>query len=228
MSRKPGKLGEYKTKIRAIGVLGNRKGYTDEHRGYWGNRHGRGAHCGRGSCARHQVDAYSRSGNAVPGAESKIVDLANTDELVSIVNGHDVTIIAVSAGRGTSADPVINAHKALIAAKPAGRLLIVGGAGSLMDENGVRLVDTAGFPEAYKNEAKAFCQILEEYRASEGLAWTLLSPAPLIRPGERTGKYNVSLDTPAGTEISAEDFAVALLDEAETPKHPGVRFTVAH
>ena len=176
----------------------------------------------------HQVDAYSRSGNVVPGAESKTVDLANTDELVSIVNGHDVTIIAVSAGRGTSADPVINAHKALIAAKPAGRLLIVGGAGSLMDENGVRLVDTAGFPEAYKNEAKAFCQILEEYQASDGLAWTLLSPAPLIRPGERTGKYNVSLDTPAGTEISAEDFAVALLDEAETPKHPGVRFTVAH
>ena len=176
----------------------------------------------------HQVDAYSRSGNVVPGAESKTVDLANTDELVSIVNGHDVTIIAVSAGRGTSADPVINAHKALIAAKPAGRLLIVGGAGSLMDENGVRLVDTAGFPEAYKNEAKAFCQILEEYQASDGLAWTLLSPAPLIRPGERTGKYNVSLDTPAGTEISAEDFAVALLDEAETPKYPGVRFTVAH
>ena len=176
----------------------------------------------------HQVDAYSRSGNVVPGAESKTVDLANTDELVSIVNGHDVTIIAVSAGRGTSADPVINAHKALIAAKPAGRLLIVGGAGSLMDENGVRLVDTEGFPEAYKNEAKAFCQILEEYQASDGLAWTLLSPAPLIRPGERTGKYNVSLDTPAGTEISAEDFAVALLDEAETPKHPGVRFTVAH
>ena len=176
----------------------------------------------------HQVDAYSRSGNAVPGAEGKTVDLDNTDELVSIVNGHDVTIIAVSAGRGTSADPVINAHKALIAAKPAGRLLIVGGAGSLMDENGVRLVDTAGFPEAYKNEAKAFCQILEEYQASDGLAWTLLSPAPLIRPGERTGKYNVSLDTPAGTEISAEDFAVALLDEAETPKHPGVRFTVAH
>ena len=176
----------------------------------------------------HQVDAYSRSGNAVPGAEGKTVDLANTDELVSIVNGHDVTIITVSAGRGTSADPVINAHKALIAAKPAGRLLIVGGAGSLMDENGVRLVDTAGFPEAYKNEAKAFCQILEEYQASDGLAWTLLSPAPLIRPGERTGKYNVSLDTPAGTEISAEDFAVALLDEAETPKYPGVRFTVAH
>ncbi len=130
----------------------------------------------------HQVDAYSRSGNVVPGAESKTVDLANTDELVSIVNGHDVTIIAVSAGRGTSADPVINAHKALIAAKPAGRLLIVGGAGSLMDENGVRLVDTDGFPEAYKNEAKAFCQILEEYRASEGLAWTLLSPHLLSVP----------------------------------------------
>lgn len=176
----------------------------------------------------HHVDAYSRSGRAVAGAEGKTVDLANTDELVSIVNGHDLTIIAVSAGRGTSADPVINAHKALIAAKPSGRLLVVGGAGSLVDENGVRFVDTAGFPEAYKAEAKAFSQILEEYRAADGIAWTMLSPAFEIGPGDRTGKYNVSLNTPAGTEISAEDFAVALIDEAETPKHPGERFTVAH
>lgn len=30
----------------------------------------------------HQVDAYSRSGNAVPGAESKTVDLANTEPLL--------------------------------------------------------------------------------------------------------------------------------------------------
>ena len=74
------------------------------------------------------MEGYSRSGQAVAGAEGTAVDLSNTGELVTIINSHDVTIIAVSAGRGVSAEPVIQAHKALIAAKPSGRLLIVGGA----------------------------------------------------------------------------------------------------
>ena len=69
-----------------------------------------------------------------------------------------------------------------------------------MDENGVRLVDTDGFP-GIQNETKAFCQILEEYRGIRRISLDVAFPAPLIRPGERTGKYNVSLDTPAGTEI---------------------------
>ena len=89
-------------------------------------------------------------------------------------------------------------------------------------------MDGEGFPEDYKPEAKAFAQILDEYRASEGLNWTMLSPAFEIAPGERTGKYNTALDTPAGEFVSAEDFAVALIDEAEEPKHAGRRFTVAN
>ena len=168
----------------------------------------------------HRVDAYTRSGKAPEGAIAHSIDLADTAALVDIVN--------VSAGRGTSAQPVIDAHRALIAAAPTGRLLVVGGAGSLEDGTGNRFVDGEGFPEDYKPEAKAFAQILDEYRASEGLNWTMLSPAFEIAPGERTGKYNTALDTPAGEVISAEDFAVALIDEAEEPKHAGRRFTVAN
>ena len=156
------------------------------------------------------------------------IDLSDTAALVDVVNSHDVTIVAVPGGRGTSAQPVIDAHRALIAAAPTGRLLVVGGAGSLEDGNGNRFVDGEGFPEDYKPEAKAFAQILDEYRASEGLNWTMLSPAFEIAPGERTGKYNTALDTPAGEFISAEDFAVALIDEAEESKHAGHRFTVAN
>ena len=109
-----------------------------------------------------------------------------------------------------------------------GRRLVVGGAGFLEDGNGNRFVDGEGFPEDYKPEAKAFAQILDEYRASEGLNWTMLSPTFEIAPGERTGKYNTALDTPAGEFVSAEDFAVAPIDEAEEPKHAGRRFTVAN
>lgn len=171
----------------------------------------------------HRVDAYTRSGKAPEGATAHSIDLADTAALVDIVNNHDVTIVAVPGGRGTSAQPVIDAHRALIAAAPTGRLLVVGGAGSLEDGNGNRFVDGEGFPEDYKPEAKAFAQILDEYRASEGLNWTMLSPAFEIAPGERTSKYNT-----AGEFVSAEDFAVALIDEAEEPKHAGRRFTVAN
>lgn len=60
----------------------------------------------------HQVDAYTRSGKAPEGTTAHTIDLADTATLVDIVNNHDVTIVAVSAGRGTSAQPVIDAHRA--------------------------------------------------------------------------------------------------------------------
>ena len=64
-------------------------------------------------------------------------------------------------------------------------------------------------------------------RASSGLNWTYLSPAPEIAPGERTGRYVLGDDSPAGGSISAEDYAVALVDEIERPAHERRRFTVA-
>jgi uncharacterized protein len=50
----------------------------------------------------------------------------------------------------------------------------------------------------------------------------------VIAPGQRTGTYTLGEDSPAGTQISAEDFAVALLDEIERPTHHERRFTVAN
>jgi uncharacterized protein len=47
-------------------------------------------------------------------------------------------------------------------------------------------------------------------------------------PGEHTGHYVLADDVPSGASISAEDFAVALLDEIEKPAHTGRRFTVAN
>ena len=69
----------------------------------------------------HQVDAYTRSGKAPEGTTAHSIDLTDTAALVDIVNNHDVTIVAVPGGRGTSAQPVIDAHRALIAAAPTGR-----------------------------------------------------------------------------------------------------------
>lgn len=177
----------------------------------------------------HQVTALSRSGTIVKGASiAKAMDLSDTSAVNAATEASDVTVIAVSPDRGGgSHEPTILAHSNFIAAQPSGRFLVVGGAGSL-EIDGVRLMDTAGFPPAYYNEAATFSTILDLYRASRGLDWTMLSPPPMIAPGERTGVYRVGSDSPIGDAISAEDFAVAIVDELEKPSHTGSRFTVAN
>ena len=178
----------------------------------------------------HEVVSASRSGRHAEGAAQDVtLTLADTQAVVDLVNGSDATVIAVSAGRGESAQPVIDAHRALIAATPTGRLIVVGGAGSLLTPDGTRLVDTPGFPEEYKAEALAFSEVLDLYREAGGaLSWTLLSPAPGFTDRPRTGSYVEGTDEPVGSEISVADFAVALVDEAEKDTHRGHRWTIAN
>lgn len=168
----------------------------------------------------HEVTAYTRSGSQ----GSQALSLDNTKDVVGVINTSDVTVISVASRDNYAA--AIDAHRALIAAKPTGRVLVVGGAGALQVGEGL-LLDAPGFPDEYKPEAQTFAQVLEDYRASEGLDWTIIAPSPAIEPGARTGSYLEALDTPAGGFVSTQDFAVAILDEAENPKHKGERFTVA-
>ncbi|MCP3424990.1 NAD(P)H-binding protein [Rothia sp. AR01] len=177
----------------------------------------------------HVVDAYSRGGTMVQGAETALpLDLADTAAVAEAIGAHDATVITVVSGRtGSYADDVAN-HRALIEAAPSGRFLVVGGAGALQADERTLLKDTPGFPAEYKPEADAFSEVYEAYRGSEGLEWTMLAPAPVIAPGERTGEYSTGDDRPAGESISAEDFAVALVDELERPAHAGRRFTAAN
>jgi NAD-dependent epimerase/dehydratase len=178
----------------------------------------------------HEVAAYSRSGKAVEGAASSSgLDMADTVRTVEAVNDADVTIIAVSAGRGgQDPQPVIDAYRALIAAQPAARIIAVGGAGSLKaDEAGTLIKDTPSFPADYYPEANAFATILQEFRNSRGVDWTVVAPSLEIAPGKRTGEYVTADDVPAGEAVSTQDFAVALIDETENPAHRQARFTVA-
>ena len=176
----------------------------------------------------HDVTAVSRRGGAVENAGIISADLGDTAEFVSIAAENDVVVIAAGPPRtGDSHGPTIQAHRDLIAAKPNARIFVVGGAGSLFAGD-VRLKDTDGFPEMYKPEAETMTAILDLYEGSSGLDWTVLSPAPMIAPGKRTGVYTTGLNSPVGDAISQEDFAVAVLDELENPQHSGTRFTVAN
>ncbi|WP_142049223.1 NAD(P)-dependent oxidoreductase [Pseudonocardia kunmingensis] len=128
-------------------------------------------------------------------------------------------------------------------ALPRLRLIVVGGAGSLEVAPGLQVVDTAGFaeglpdalgvPSEYVHVVRAHRKALELYRLSNR-NWTYVSPsAGLVQPGERTGRFRIGGDQllvrEDGTaDISAEDPAVAVLDEAEQPRFAQRRFTVGY
>lgn len=156
-------------------------------------------------------------------------DLADPDAVRAAAQAHDVLVSATGPSRtGESHEPWLAAVSTLVEQAGEARVLFVGGAGSLLTPDGTRLLDTDGFPEEYKAEATSGAAALDLFRAApESLDWTFVSPAPVIAPGERTGSYATALDTPAGDFISAEDYAVALVDEIEHPQHRRQRFTAA-
>jgi hypothetical protein len=65
------------------------------------------------------------------------------------------------------------------------------------------------------------------------LNWTYFSPAMMIQPGERTGKFRLGKDSlvsdaKGNSSISAEDYAIALVDEVEQGRHTKQRFTIGY
>jgi len=122
----------------------------------------------------------------------------------------------------------------IAAAKAAGvkRILAIGGAGTLL-VGGVRMIDLPTFPRAYEGGAKSTAMIKDILREETGIEWTILCPSTMIMPGARTGKFRLGLDdllvAPDGSSsISLEDFALAVIDELENPRHTGRRFTVGY
>ncbi|MNG01753.1 hypothetical protein D3C84_847460 [compost metagenome] len=113
------------------------------------------------------------------------------------------------------------------------RLLVVGGAGSLLLPDGTRVIDSEGFPEAYKAEASAGAEFLANLREERDLDWTFLSPSAEFVEGERTGKFRLGQDdllvsSEGRSWITFADYAIAMLDEVQAPKHSRQRFTVGY
>ena len=116
-----------------------------------------------------------------------------------------------------------------------GRVIVVGGAGGLEVSPGKRLVDTPEFPAMYKARSLAQAAAYDIFRASPGspVVWTFVAPAAVIAPGERTGTFRVGgdalmTDANGESKISAEDFAIAIVDEAEKNRAPNRRISVAY
>ncbi len=110
-------------------------------------------------------------------------------------------------------------------------LVVVGGVGSLRDAEGRLLLERV--PEERRAENVGQKAALDFYRTVSDVRWTYVSPPGRIEPGERCGTYRVGVDellvgADDVSAISMEDYAVALVDEIETPRHVGRRFTVGY
>jgi len=179
----------------------------------------------------HQVTAVVRHPERVPkldGVVAKQGDVHRPDELAAMLEGHDVVVSSLHF-LAAPADKLIGA----VRQSRAPRYLVVGGAGSLDNGKGVKLIDTGGVPEPYVPESRAGCAFLDALLQTSDLDWTFLSPAAQFVAGERTGAFRLGTDTalfdPNGRSwISYEDYAVALVDEIETPRHSRRRFTVGY
>lgn len=179
----------------------------------------------------HQVTGIARSPEkiaALPGVTTAKADAFDKQTLAQTLRGHDAVVSSVHF-TASDAQTLIDA----VRASGVKRYIIVGGAGSLEIAPGKRLVDQPDFPAAYKAEASKGAEFLDLLRTSvRDLDWTFISPSAMFIPGERTGKFRLGKDqllsTEAGSSISFEDFAIALVDELEKPSHVQQRFTVGY
>lgn len=180
----------------------------------------------------HTVTGIARNIADIPprdGLTLKAGDATQADALVPLLRGHDGVVSAMRFDGGRDAATVI----AVVKQAEVPRLLVVGGAGSLEVAPGMALIDAPQFPAAYKPEAKAGREFLDTLRAEEQLDWTFLSPSALFEPGERTGTFRIGgdqllADAAGASRITMEDYAIALVDEIESPRHSRARFTVGY
>lgn len=186
----------------------------------------------------HQVTAVVRNPDKLSEYKEKMnivrANAVDPSSIAEAVKGHDAVISAYGPKFGEE-EELLEAARALIEGLRRGgvrRLLIVGGAGSLITDSGDALMDTPEFPEELRTLAKAHADAYGIYQESD-LEWSYLSPAAIIEPGRRSGQFRIGLDRlvtdeSGSSRISVEDYAVAMLDELDDPQFIGTRFTVAY
>jgi putative NADH-flavin reductase len=187
-----------------------------------------------GMIGQRITDELSRRGHEVVAATRATgADVTSPASVASVAAGAHAIVCATSA-RGVDYTLADVARALLEGSRRAAvrRVILVGGAGSLEVSPGVRLLDTPDFPAEYRQEAVQGADALQYIRGIDDLDWTYVSPAAMIAPGERQGTYRLGgdelLTDPAGhSEISAEDYAIAIADLVESGDHVRERVGVA-
>ena len=184
-----------------------------------------------GSCIAAELG--SRGHEVVGASRASGTDVTDPSAVAAAVAGADAVVCATSA-RGVDYTLADTARSLIDGMRQAGatRVVVVGGAGSLEVAPGVRLIDTPEFPQEYKAESAQGAEALAVFRDVTDLDWTYVSPAAYIHPGEQTGSYRLGgeqllSDEAGNSEISAEDYAIAIADLVDQGSHVRERVTAA-
>jgi uncharacterized protein len=179
----------------------------------------------------HRVTGLTRDPanlGARSGLQAKKANTAEVAAFADAVKGHDAAILSVKWNEN-------DVHQVLDALRKAGmkRCLFVVGAGSLLRTDGRTHFDHMAEKGIQPPTSKPAALALAEVQKVTDLEWTAISPPASIQPGERTGKFRLGHDhlledDKGKSEISREDFAIAILDEIEKPRHIRQRFTAAY
>ncbi|MDR2214602.1 MAG: NAD(P)H-binding protein [Nevskiaceae bacterium] len=188
----------------------------------------------------HQVTVVDRSPKpelAPQGVRVVQGDALDAQDIGKNIVGQDAVISSVIVRPAPTADFSLKIAQAMVAAQRAQqganktRFLMVGGASSLFDAQGKRLIDNARQPVAF--EVSGAVAALDWLLTVKDVPWTFFSPPQRISAGTRTGKYRrggdqLVVDDQGRSAISMEDYAVAMIDEIENPQSVNKRFTAAY
>jgi putative NADH-flavin reductase len=185
----------------------------------------------------HRVTAIVRNPAKLPAQPGLTVaqgDVSSADAIAGKIKGTDAVVSAYAPPADDTDQLVAVTELFIKAVEQSGvpRLLVVGGAGSLEVAPGVTVIDSGHLPAQWLPIAISHAKTLDLLKKSD-INWTYFSPAAFFVPGERTGKFRLGTDQLIANEqgdsrISLEDYAIALVDELETPKHERVRFTIGY
>ena len=194
----------------------------------------------------HKVTALVRNPEKIQVKNENLtvlaVDATDVEALSKVVAGKDAVISAYNPGWGNPRlyeELLENYPKIIEGVKKAGvqRLLVVGGAGVLYVQPGMRLMDSGTLPAelmpAVNGEGELFLNVLSK---ENDIDWVYFAPPANLGnmgKGIRTGKYRLGTDTLLVDEkgdsfISVEDYAVAMIDELEQEAHHKALFTAAY
>ncbi len=179
----------------------------------------------------HKVTAVTRDPKKLEPRGGVTVRAGSTSDapaLTRTLKGHDAVIVSVKWNENDVGRVIDVIRKSGVR-----RCLFVVGAGSLLRKDGRTHLEHMAERGVQPPTSKPASLALEAIQRVADLDWTAISPAASIQPGERTGKFRLGLDhliedDEGHSAISREDFAIAILDEIEKPKHIRKRFTAAY
>ncbi|MEW2474528.1 NAD(P)H-binding protein [Micromonospora gifhornensis] len=180
----------------------------------------------------HQVTAVvrdpARHNNL---ADVRIVagDVTDAVTIAAVAAGHDAAISAAVDLSVSPHDFFTASSRALatgLAKAGVRRLVVVGLASIMPGASGAALMDEPGYPNEYRSFYLGHAAGLEELQTCD-LDWAYMAPAgDFDHEGTRTGHYRLADHGDAASRISYADFAIALLDEIEAPRHHRVALSV--